>query len=232
MFDPSSSSWTTLASAKNIRSYHSEALLLDTGHVVTTGSEMNNYYDYWPTPKANCFTNLDVFLGTSPSGQLGCTDAFNYNIERFSPPYMASVGPVIENVTSTTTHGSLIQIDMDSTKNVGMISFIRLSTVTHSTNTDQRFIELVVNASDTKSLFVRIPENVALAPVGLWFIFAVSKSGVPSVAKTVSLGLGPATEVLVPDSAKPFVPKQNGDVGFGLSVSMVLISGLLAVLFS
>ena len=122
---------------------------------------------------------------------------------------MAGARPVIENAPLKTTHGSLIQIDVESTENVGMISFIRTSTVTHSTNTDQRFIELVVMAADTKSLFVRIPENTAQAPVGLWFVFVVDKSGVPSVAKTVALDLGDATEVEVPDSAKPFGVKKN-----------------------
>lgn len=47
IFDPQSSTFATLASATQKRLYHSGALLLQTGHVMTFGSEMDNYDDYW-----------------------------------------------------------------------------------------------------------------------------------------------------------------------------------------
>ena len=40
LYDPSSGQWTTLAPATNKRLYHSGALLLSSGHVMTQGSDM------------------------------------------------------------------------------------------------------------------------------------------------------------------------------------------------
>ncbi|RKO90455.1 hypothetical protein BDK51DRAFT_35389 [Blyttiomyces helicus] len=60
LFDPeapSGSQWTSMANATVPRLYHSGALLLSSGHVITTGSEMQNYIDFWAPggPKENCY---------------------------------------------------------------------------------------------------------------------------------------------------------------------------------
>lgn len=46
VYDPIQKKWTVMASATNKRLYHSGALLIETGEVITFGSEMNNY-DGW-----------------------------------------------------------------------------------------------------------------------------------------------------------------------------------------
>ena len=82
LFDPEAplgSQWTTLAPASNMRLYHSGVILLESGHVVTTGSEMDNYNDYWVDKNMNCRPAVD---------QAACASPFNYNIERFTPPYL------------------------------------------------------------------------------------------------------------------------------------------------
>jgi hypothetical protein len=40
LYDPQTDTFKTLAPAKNKRLYHSGAILLSTGHVITVGSEM------------------------------------------------------------------------------------------------------------------------------------------------------------------------------------------------
>lgn len=119
---PSGSRWSTVGTATNKRLYHSGALLLETGHVITTGSEMDNYDDFYgANPDPNCY----------PTGANICTSPFNYNIERFTPPYMQKgSGPVVTGFPVNATHGSLIQINVASSANVGRVSFIRTSTVT------------------------------------------------------------------------------------------------------
>lgn len=198
LYDPASGKWSTLASATNIRSYHSEAILLETGHVITTGSEMSNYPDYWPKINTACF---DEYL-TSPVA--GCTDPFNYNIERFTPPYLQQgAGPVIQNAPMNATHGSLIQLDIagSAAASVARVTFIRTSTVTHSTNTDQRMVELVISSHTAGSLFVTLPSNPAMAVIGNWFVFALDANGTPSVAKTINLQIGASTTVIIPSGA-------------------------------
>jgi hypothetical protein len=197
IYDPATNTWTSAAKATNMRLYHSNALLLETGHVITTGSEMDNYNDYWPSaqnpnPNPNCY----------PRGNSICTDPFNYNIERYTPDYLGKgAGPSITNCPNIVTHGSLIQITVDSTTNVDRVTFIRYSSVTHSTNTDQRFIELVISAKTDTALFVKIPASTGMAPVGNWFLFVLNKDGVPSTAATVKLSLGSPTTATIPPGA-------------------------------
>ncbi|KAI8900031.1 glyoxal oxidase N-terminus-domain-containing protein [Globomyces pollinis-pini] len=189
------SKWKAVASAKQMRLYHSGAVLVETGHVVTMGSEMDNYNDYWPKIKPNCFPEKDA----------ACTQPFNTKLERFTPPYLESVEakdrPVITNAPLTTTHGSLIAIDVDSTAKAERVTFTRICTVTHSTSTDPRFVELIVEYQTDKTLYIRIPDNPALAIPGNWFVWVLNKDGIPSVAKTIALQLGDKKEVSVPAGA-------------------------------
>lgn len=216
LYDPTAplgSRWTTLASASNKRLYHSGALLLESGHVVTTGSEMNNYADYWPTQSPNCFPLVDTV----------CTDPFNYNIERFSPPYLQQGnGPVLMKAPLTATHGSVLQLDLASADSVARVTFIRTGTSTHSTNTDQRFIELIIKAKNATSVFVTLPSNVAQAPIGNWFIWALDGNGVPSAAKTIQLQLGAPSSVIIPANAVAIAHNSAGLVArssLGLLIS-------------
>ena len=192
---PEGGRWKPLAPATQMRLYHSGAVLLETGHVVTTGSEFNNYYDYWPesSRKQDCF----------PAGPSVCTDPFNYNIERFTPPYLANATnrPVIVNAPAQGTYGSLIEVELDATSKVKRITFVRTSTTTHSTNTDQRFVELVVEAKSSKKLYIRLPSLPGKAPPGNWFLWALDQDGVPSVAKIVNLAIGPVNNVAIPPDA-------------------------------
>ena len=70
-------------------------------------------------------------------------------------------------------------------------SLIRLSTVTHSVNGDQRHVELdfIQAAGEPEHLLVTAPLGPALAPPGYYMLFAVSTDGVPSVAKMVRLNV-------------------------------------------
>ena len=233
LYDPATSSWTTLASASNMRLYHSGALLLESGHVVTTGSEMDNYADYWPTPNPTCFENL-TNIDTNPAR--GCTDPFNYNIERFTPPYLQiSGGPTIVKAPSESTHGSLIQLDVSSTAGISRVTFVRMATTTHSTNTDQRLIELVILAYTDMSLFVLLPSNPALAVAGNWFIWALNSASIPSAAKMIHLKLGNAVNVTLPSNAKTGPPamteKNSAFSSFDMfKRSMTIVTILIAMI--
>lgn len=226
LYDPSTQSWTTLASASNKRLYHSVALLLETGHVVTAGSEFDNHDDFWEDKNTRCFENI-TFIDTNPKTGAGCTDPFNYNIERFTPPYLqVGGGPVLQKAPATANYGRLIQLDLENTTNVARVTFIRTASSTHSTNTDQRFIELVVEAYTEKSLFVRLPASAAVAPPGNWFVWALNQNSIPSAAKTIRLQKGTITDVAVPSTAKkgaPTAPNRN-------NASRNVVGSLMALL--
>ncbi|KAI8905146.1 hypothetical protein EDD86DRAFT_229621 [Gorgonomyces haynaldii] len=225
LYDPETETWTTLASATQKRLYHSGALLLESGHVVTTGSEMDNYDDFYGPNSVSlqrtCMPTMENQTVLAVSENV-CRSPFNYNIERFTPPYLQKgERPVIKTAPAITTHGSVIQLDLSSsTDNIARVTFTRLASTTHSTNTDQRFIELKIIARSSSALFVQIPENKNIAIVGNWFIWALDKNSVPSVAKTINLQLGQPTKVQIPADAKSNALK--GTVG--------LLTGLIALL--
>jgi galactose oxidase len=78
--------------------------------------------------------------------------------------------------------GSLIMVM--STQPQSMVSMVRMSAETHSTNTDQRRLELCGPHSSpctgTGTMVVIPGEGIAIP--GYWMVFAMNEQGVPSVA--------------------------------------------------
>ncbi|KAL2913493.1 hypothetical protein HK105_206953 [Polyrhizophydium stewartii] len=214
LFDPTAATgkqWTSLAAATNYRLYHSGVVLLESGHVVTTGSEMNNYDDFHKNKKSDCKPYVKQF-------NADCTSPFNTNIERFTPPYLQRAErngrPVISKAPTTLTHKSTFIVELSSSiSNVARATFIRYTTTTHQTNTDQRFIELKILYSTSNSLVLQAPDTAGRAPPGNWMLFILDKDGVPSVAKTIQLQLGDAVTAAVPSGATPFTAPTGSGSG-------------------
>lgn len=213
-FAPPGKQWSTLSNATIARLYHDGALLLETGHVITVGSEMKNHLDYYPFRKASaCFPATDNV----------CTDAFEYQIERFTPPYLLTgkTRPVIKDAPLSLTHDSTFKIEMESSDPVDRFTFIRYSTSTHNLNTDQRFIELEILGRSGSTVYLQMPPNSAIAPPGNWHLFALSE-GVPSVSATINLQNGEVKNIKIPKEAR--------NTGISLN-SMAWIVALFLILF-
>jgi hypothetical protein len=187
MFDPDAPSgkqWTTLESAKNQRIYHSEANLIQTGHVITTGSEMLNIVDYIdPFKSPNCY----------PKNQNAvCTDPFNYQMESFSPPYLQKaerIGRlVITDCPALMEYGKEFEIKY-SGGIVDKVYMIRYSATTHSTNTDQRLVELAIVHKRSGVVTVRSVWSSAMGPPGNWMVWLLNKDMIPSESKTMKMKL-------------------------------------------
>lgn len=193
-FAPPGQQWTTLAHASLSRLYHNGALLLETGHVITLGSEMQNYIDYYPLRTTSaCF----------PATENVCTDAFEYQLERFTPPYLLTgkPRPIIKDAPESLTHDSIFRIEVESPETVDRVTFIRYSTTTHNLNTDQRFIELEILGKLGLNIYLQMPPNSAIAPPGNWHLFVLS-DGVPSVSKTINLQNGEVKNIDIPKEAR------------------------------
>jgi hypothetical protein len=66
---------------------------------------------------------------------------------------------------------------------------VRLSSVTHSVNNDQRRIPLSFATTATfNSYLVNIPTSSGVAIPGYYMLFAMNRSGVPSRAKMMKVG--------------------------------------------
>jgi hypothetical protein len=157
--------WKPLASMSHHRLYHSSALLLADGRVLSVGSGQ---------PAAT-----------------GLTDDFTAEI--FSPPYLfnadgtTATRPVITGAPATVTYGQVFTIWTPGAANIRKVTWIRLSAVTHSFNQNQRMNVLSFSLAASNRLAVTAPSNANLAPPGHYMVFVVNSSGVPSVAKVVRI---------------------------------------------
>jgi hypothetical protein len=90
-------------------------------------------------------------------------------------------------VTNTNwTYGSTQRITTDSA--ITRASLIRPAAVTHSSDPNQRFVELPLTVKSNNTIDLNVTSNPNMAPPGWYMLFVHNASGVPSVAKWVKLG--------------------------------------------
>jgi hypothetical protein len=165
IWNPSTGTWTAGASMQIPRLYHSTAVLLPDGRVLSAGS------------------------GQPASDH----DIDRLNGEIYSPPYLfnsngtLATRPVISSAPASTGYGQVFFVGTAQATQISKVSWIRIGSVTHSFNTDQRFLPL----SFTKvsgGLNVTAPANANLSPPGYYMLFILNGSGVPSVARFMRIG--------------------------------------------
>ncbi|KAJ1569106.1 hypothetical protein HK096_004199 [Nowakowskiella sp. JEL0078] len=186
IFDPITSTFVQGPDFTVGRLYHSGALLLPDGRIITTGNEVANFMDYAKAQAGLCFPFADPAgkssLDNDPTAS--CHQPFEYRIEVFTPSYLSLSNPPIisagygTNYPKSITYGTTFAVKFDTVAtSVSSISFIRYSTTTHSINPDQRFVELVIVTSNATHLTIAAPPNSFIAPPGNWMLFAVGKNG-------------------------------------------------------
>jgi galactose oxidase len=135
-----------------------------------------------------------VFAGGGGQCGTGCS-ANHFNTEILTPPYLlnangsAATRPVISSASSTVALGGTIS----ATTNSPVASFVlmRLSSVTHTVNNDQRRIPLQMQSTNGSSYILTVPSNPGIVLPGNYWLFALSAQGVPSVGANVAVTLGP-----------------------------------------
>jgi hypothetical protein len=150
LWNPATEKWTTMASISVYRGYHSTALLLPDGRVVSGGGEQGG-----------------------PS------------YEVFSPPYLfKGARPTITSAPTSVGYGQNFFIQTPDATSITQVNWIRLSSVTHAWNMEQRLLHLSFTQG-TGGLNVTSPANPNLSPPGYYMLFIVNSNGVPSVASFV-----------------------------------------------
>jgi hypothetical protein len=165
-WNPATGQWRTLAAMQITRQYHSTALLLPDGRVLSSGG-----------------------------GICGTCDQVGYlakNAEIFWPPYLFQADgtlaprPVIDSAPASTTYGAAMEIATGSPASIRKVALVRLGAVTHSNNMEQRYIPLSFTAGAT-NITATAPANANVAPPGPYMLFIIDANGVPSVARMVSV---------------------------------------------
>lgn len=113
--------------------------------------------------------------------------SFDTRISIYSPPYLyKGARPVIQTVASANWgYGTTQRITVNSA--VTRASLIRPAAVTHSSDPNQRFVELPMTVNGN-TIDLNVTSNPNLAPPGWYMLFVHNANGVPSTAKWVKLG--------------------------------------------
>ena len=131
-----------------------------------------------------------VFVG---GGELCGTCTTNHpDGQIFTPPYLLNADgtahprPSVTTAPTTAARGSAILVTTSGP--TPTFSLSRMSTVTHSINTDQRRIPLLPTGVNGNTASLAIPSDPGVVVPGYYLLFAMDANGVPSVAKTIRFG--------------------------------------------
>ena len=146
IWNPATGKWTTLAPMAIPRTYHSVALLLPDARVFVGGGGLCG----------DCTTN-------------------HLDGEIFTPPYLlnpdgsARTRPKIVTAPATATAGSTMQVTTGAP--VTKFSLMRMSTVTHTVNTDQRRIPLTATSVSGNTASLKLPADRGVLVPGTYMLF-------------------------------------------------------------
>jgi hypothetical protein len=163
IWSESANGFTTVAAASVPRNYHSIALLLPDARVLVGGGGLCG---------AGCSANHADLEFYSP-GYL------------FDPSGLPAARPSITSAPDAAGYGTTISVTTSDP--VSRFAFIRMGSVTHTVNNDQRRIPAVIGGQIGNTYSVETPANSGVAPPGYYMLFAMTADGVPSVAKIVRI---------------------------------------------
>lgn len=170
-WDPGSDRWTVLAPNRVRRLYHSIALLLPDGRVVSAGVE-----------------HPDL---------LAEGDIFYKDLEVFLPPYLfQSPRPTIACAPKALAYGMPFLVRSPAARRIAKAVLIRLPSVTHAFDQNQRLSTLSASSVDG-AVQVMAPGSPNDAPPGHYMLFIVDETGVPSPGEIVRLSSGQIDETAV-----------------------------------
>ncbi|MER5471219.1 kelch motif-containing protein [Streptomyces sp. NPDC002685] len=165
-YDPKGNVFHEAASPRVGRNYHSEALLLPDGRVATFGS--------------------DPLFADRKDTKLG---QFEQRMEVFTPPALHRNGknrPVLGHGPEELDRDHRATFATDHPERVAKARLMRPSAVTHTTDVEQRSIELGLTKTGN-SVTVDVPRDPALVPPGWYMLFVTDGQGTPSEAKWIQV---------------------------------------------
>lgn len=172
--------WTTMAASPSgiPRVYHSIALLLPDARVLVGGS------------------GLPGALGEPGAGSAGTNQFRGYghpDAEIYSPPYLfdfngqPAARPVITSIqTKKIGLGQTMQVSYSSGTTITSAVLVRLGSVTHGNNQDQRRVPLAFSVNGS-NLNVTMPPTGQMCPPGPYMLFILNANGTPSVSRIITV---------------------------------------------
>lgn len=162
IWDPDTGIWTDEADAAVARLYHSSALLLADGTVMTLGGGA-------PGPLVNL--NGEIF---SP----------DYIYEAGG---VVAERPVIETSPDVLKVGADFDVTVSGPAAVTTLALIKFGSVTHTVNVASQRIELEFTVGPDGTLHAELPDNPNVLTSGYWMLFAIDANGRVSIAPTIKI---------------------------------------------
>jgi hypothetical protein len=175
IYNPISDSWSIMARQSVIRMYHSVALLLPDARILVAGGGRPGAYG------ENGFLGYDKYLA-------------HREAEIFSPPYLFNADgtlatrPTITSSPQSIIYGQSFNVAIGNVPatQIEEVVLVRLPSVTHGLNFDQRRVVLSRTPLNQQTLSVAAPANGNECPPGPYMLFVLSgPNRVPSVAEIV-----------------------------------------------
>jgi hypothetical protein len=158
MWSPAAQTWSTMASMGAPRLYHSTAILLPDGRILSGGGGHNYVNSY-----------------------------AEYTEQLYSPPYLfKGARPTITSSPATLAYGSGFFVGTPDGASIASVALIRNGSNTHFFDQEQRYVPLSFTQT-AGGLTVQAPPDANTAPPGYYMLFIVNSNGVPSVAPFVRL---------------------------------------------
>jgi hypothetical protein len=178
------SQWRLGPPQKKWRAYHSTALLLPDGRVLSAGD------DYWYFDQARPGAPAD-----GQSMDVG---------EIYSPPYLfdgndLAPRPVIDSAPDAIPYGAPFGVGV-SGREAGRAVLVAPAATTHGNDMNQRVVDLAtIEALPGQGMNVRAPAGPDAAPPGYYMLFVLDQTGTPSIARWVRVGAdAPVPQTLSP----------------------------------
>lgn len=185
LWDPATEQWTELTAEQVDRCYHATAVLLPDATVLSAGGG-----EYRPV------NGVDV--------QNDPPDTHR-DAQIFSPPYLfKGPRPEITAAPDSVNYGETFQLGTSNPNDIGKVSWVRLSSVTHAFNGNQR-INFLPFQVDTGGLKITAPESPNVCLPGHYMLFIVNQQGVPSVAKIIQMKSPTGGRAAALRTARPLV---------------------------
>ncbi len=165
LWDPATGQWTLMAAEQVDRCYHGTAVLLPDARVLSAGGG-----EYARTGNVE----------NDPKDS-------HRDAQLFSPPYLfKGVRPDITSAPESVRYGDAFQVGTNQPDAIGKVTWIGLSSVTHSVNMSQS-LNVLPFQIEAGALKVSAPESPNEAPPGHYMLFIISEQGVPSVARIIRI---------------------------------------------
>ena len=161
VYDPATNTWAVTAPMQFPRQYHSIAVLLPDGRVLSAG-------------------------GVDPANPI---DRDQRSAEVFSPAYLfRGPRPTIASAPATVAFGSAFSVNTPDAARIDSVVLLRTIATTHHTDAGQRYVKLRISSRTASQLTAQAPGNGNIAPPGFYLLFIVANNGVPSIGNFIRLG--------------------------------------------